>query len=125
MQKGLIMRRLVISLAVSLVTMLPACSSGKKAEQPANSSIPVKIGKTHATEDFQAVSVSGTIASPDAPSNVSFLVSGKVIQVGPREGEHVRKGQVLASIDPTDFLLALKTATAQVDMARATLEKAK
>ncbi len=68
--------------------------------------------------------LSGTIAPPAAPSNVAFLVSGKVIRVLPREGEYVRKGQLLASIDPTDYDLALTAAAKQADMARISFERA-
>ncbi|MDD2335641.1 MAG: efflux RND transporter periplasmic adaptor subunit [Geobacteraceae bacterium] len=118
------MKQLVIFMAGLLAMTLPACSSNKNAEQTVNSPIPVKIGKPQPKEDHEAVSVSGTVASPDAPSNVSFLVSGRVVQVGPREGEYVRRGQVLASIDPTDYRLALATATAQTDMARIAYKRA-
>jgi multidrug efflux pump subunit AcrA (membrane-fusion protein) len=46
------------------------------------------------------------------------------VSVGPREGEYVRKGQVLARIDPTDFNLSIKGAAAQEASAQAALEKA-
>src|SRR5512137_396364 len=100
------MKQLALFMVGVLAITLPACSSNKKDEQSLNSPIPVKIGKPQPKEDHEAVSVSGTVASPDAPANVSFLVSGRVIQVGPREGDYVKKGQVLASIDPTDYRLA-------------------
>lgn len=118
------MKAIVLFLAGVVVMTLPACSSGKKSEQSTGSPLPVKIGTLQHREDSETVSVSGTTASPDAPANVSFLVSGKVIQVGPREGDYVRKGQLLASVDPTDFRLALASATAQVDMARVAFERA-
>jgi RND family efflux transporter MFP subunit len=118
------MKQLVLLMACVLFITLPACSSNKKDEQSLSSPIPVKIGKPQQKEDHEAVSVSGTVASPDAPANVSFLVSGRVVQVGPREGEYVRIGQVLASIDPTDYRLALAAATAQTDMARIAYKRA-
>ena len=70
------------------------------------------------------MSVSGTVTSPDAPSNVSFLVSGRVVSVGPREGDYVKKGQILASIDPTDYRLTLAAAKAQTDQARVGYKRA-
>ena len=36
------------------------------------------------------VVVSGTVETPSAPTSVGFLVSGKVIRVGPREGDFVK-----------------------------------
>jgi RND family efflux transporter MFP subunit len=118
------MRQLVICLAGLLAITLPACSSNKKDEQSAGSPIPVRIGAPQLKEDHESVSVSGTVASPDAPSNVSFLVSGRVVEVGPREGDFVKKGQLLASIDPTDYRLALATAAAQTGMARTAYQRA-
>jgi len=106
-----------------LVMTLPACSSST-AEQAASAPIPVKICKLHQIEDHEQVALSGTIAPLAAPSNVSFLVPGKVIRVLPREGDYVRKGELLASIDPTDYQLALMAAAKQTDMARIAFERA-
>jgi RND family efflux transporter MFP subunit len=61
--------------------------------------------------------VSGTVNTPNSPVSASFLVSGKVIFVGPREGDHVKRGQILASIDPTDYQLDLAAAKAQTERA--------
>ena len=111
------MKQVIIAAGLLFMT-LSACSSSKTAEQTVSTPITVKIGKAQPIEGHEEVAVSGTIGSPDAPSNVSFLVSGKVIQVLPREGDYVRKEQLLASIDPTDYQQALTTATTQADMAR-------
>lgn len=108
----------MICWAAIVVMMLSGCSMGKEKEQAADSPIPVKIGKARLNEDHEAVSVSGTVVSPDAPSNVSFLVSGRVTTVGPREGDYVARGGFLASIDPTDYRLALEAASAQTGAAR-------
>jgi membrane fusion protein (multidrug efflux system) len=103
---------------------LQACSSNTSADQSVSTPITVNIGKAHQIEDHEELVVSGTIAPLAAPSNMSFLVSGRVIQVSPREGDSVRKGQLLASIDPTDYQLALTTAAKQADMARIAFERA-
>ena len=70
------------------------------------------------------VVVSGTVETPSAPTSVGFLVSGKVIRVGPREGDFVKAGEVLAVIDPADYQLAVEAAIAQTGLARAQNEKA-
>jgi multidrug efflux pump subunit AcrA (membrane-fusion protein) len=70
------------------------------------------------------VVVSGTVETPSAPTSVGFLVSGKVIRVGPREGDFVKAGEVLAVIDPADFQFAVEAAVAQSALARAQNEKA-
>lgn len=118
------MKPINIIAAGLLLMALPACSSSTTAEQAASTPIPVKIGKANPIQDHEKVVVSGTIVPPAAPSNVSFLVPGKVIQVSPREGDYVRKEQLLASIDPTDYELALTAASKQADMARIAFERA-
>lgn len=118
------MKQIALYLAGVLVLTLSACSRDHQVKQEVSSPIPVKIGKPLLKEQPETVSVSGTVVSPDAPSNLSFLVSGKVIQVGPREGDYVRKGQILASIDPVDYQLALTAAKAQSDLARVAYQRA-
>ena len=102
---------------------LASCSGGNKAEQGA-APVPVALGTVRHVEDYQTVPVSGSVLSPDGPSNVSFLVSGRVMTVGPREGEFVRKGQFLASIDPVDYRLGLSAAEAQLGVANVAFERA-
>src|ERR1700692_3249711 len=67
---------------------------------------------------------SGTVETPSAPTSIGFLVSGKVIRVGPREGDFVKAGEVLAVIDPADYQFAVEAAIAQSALARAQNEKA-
>jgi multidrug efflux pump subunit AcrA (membrane-fusion protein) len=97
-------------------------SRDRTAEKPAP--IPVEVGKVHRLRTAETISVSGSVATPDNPSNAAFLVAGKVISVGPREGDHAGRGRVLAVIDPTDYKMAVAAAVAQAAAARAVLEKA-
>src|SRR5512139_1687880 len=102
---------------------LMACS-GDTSKQASSNAVPVIVGEVQKVQEHETIFVSGTVSAQDSPAVVSFLVSGKVISVGPREGEYVTKGQVLAQIDPTDFQLSLKIAQAQKANAHAALEKA-
>ena len=99
-----------------LAISLAACSSDADKKQTSNDAVPVKVGKVQRVQERETISVSGTISTPNSPADVSFLVSGKVIFVGPREGDYVKTGQRLASIDPTDYQLNLTAAKAQTDM---------
>ncbi len=102
---------------------LMGCSS-ETSKQANSYAVPVIVGGVQKVQEYETIFVSGTVSTPDSPAEVSFLVSGKVIFVGPREGDYVRKGQVLAEIDPTDFRLSLRKAQAQKDEAHAAMEKA-
>jgi multidrug efflux pump subunit AcrA (membrane-fusion protein) len=117
--KSILVTVSVIILGVSL----SACKSEQQKE--ANSEgVPVTVGRVQRVQERETISVSGTVSTPNSPANVSFLVSGKVVFVGPREGEFVKQGQVLARIDPTDFNLSIKGAAAQAASAQAAMEKA-
>lgn len=58
-------------------------------------------------------------------SNQSFRVSGKIIQRKVEVGDVVKKGQVLARIDPTDSQLSTQAARANVVSAQANYDLAK
>jgi RND family efflux transporter MFP subunit len=111
---------------VLILFVLTSCSQGKSAEErPGINPIPIKTGKVRHVQEHEFISVSGTVTSPEASVPVSFLVSGKVIQVLPREGDFVEKGQLLAAIDPTDYNLSLQAASAQAGQAKVALNRSK
>jgi RND family efflux transporter MFP subunit len=107
--------RLAVCLAVAI--SLIACTGDESKNESNRVAVPVTVGRVQYVQERETVSVSGTVTTPKSPADVSFLVSGKVVFVGPREGEFVRKGQVLASIDPTDYRLDLAAAKAQTERA--------
>lgn len=69
--------------------------------------------------------VSGTVTSPGLPVEVTFLVSGKVSEVLVHEGDYVKKGRLLAAIDPTDYSLAFQGASAKTKQAMVELNRSK
>ncbi|HVX67141.1 MAG TPA: efflux RND transporter periplasmic adaptor subunit [Bryobacteraceae bacterium] len=105
------------------MSLLLSCSSRPPAA-PASEAVPVKTGKVRHYRQAPEIALSGSIESPEEPSDLSFLVAGKVVRVIPREGEFVRKGQLLAQVDPVDYQLALDAAAAQARAARAQADKA-
>ena len=113
------------AVGLSLVGVsLTACTGEPHKKESNSDAVPVVVGRVRKVQERETISVSGTVSTPNSPTSVCFLVSGKVVFVGPREGEYVRKGQVLARIDPTDFTLSVKGAAAQLAGAQASMEKA-
>src|SRR5258708_3613012 len=94
------------------------------AERAQPEPIEVRVARPKHVQSSNEIDVSGTVETPSEPTNVAFLVSGKVIRVGPREGDSVKAGAVLAMIDPADFQFAVESAAAQTALARAQFEKA-
>lgn len=54
--------------------------------------------------------------------NISSTVPGRIIKINVRENDHVKKGDLLFSIDPQPLSLIVEQTTADLAMAEATLE---
>lgn len=118
--------RTTIGKAVCLLVVslsLVACKGEPKKTETQSAAVPVTVGKVQRVHEQETVAASGSIATPNAPAQPAFLVSGKVVSVGPREGDFVVKGQVLASVEPLDYQLQVAAAKAQADQARVSLER--
>ena len=107
-----------------LVVSLTGCKGNPHGTESTGDAVPVIVGSPQKVQEKETISVSGTVTTPKSPTNAGFLVSGKVMFVGPREGDFVGKGQVLASIDPTDYQLALAASKAQTEQAEVTYKRA-
>ena len=57
-------------------------------------------------------------------AEISFRVSGKIQKILVKEGDEVKKGQLLAELDPTDFNITLKDRQASYDTAKANYDRA-
>jgi len=58
-------------------------------------------------------------------ADVSFRVSGKIQKIFVKEGDEVKKDQLLAELDPTDFNIRLKDRQASYNTAKANYDRAK
>jgi len=58
-------------------------------------------------------------------ADISFRVSGKIQKIFVKEGNQVKKGQILAELDPTDFEITLKDRKASYATAEANFNRAK
>ena len=100
--------------------------SGCKKEEKAEASLPPTVEVTDVIQKDIPVH-SDWIASTDGSVNATIRaqVQGYLIQQNYREGDPVRKGQVLFEIDPRPFQAALDQASAALDQARAARNRAK
>jgi len=57
-------------------------------------------------------------------ADISFRVSGKIQKILVKEGSEVKKGQLLARLDPTDFNITLKDRQASYNTAKANYDRA-
>lgn len=103
---------------------LAACNGGHKKPEAQSEAVPVSLGKVRKIQERESIAASGSIATPNAPAHAGFLVSGKVVSVGPREGDFVGKGQALASIELLDYDLQVAAAKAQTEQTQVGLQRA-
>src|SRR5882762_3563204 len=111
----------MLYVAIGLLS-LTGCGASAKHAQPEH--VDVRVARPRHVRTPTEIDVTGSVETTSEPTNVAFLVSGKVIRVGPREGDSVKAGEVLAIIDPSDFQFAVEAAAAQTALARAQFEKA-
>ena len=108
--------------AFAILLLLPiihSCGSTKKDRKPEvalSDTIPVRIEPVSASGDSSRIRISGLLHTEDE-LRLSFKIGGMVAGVSVEEGQRVRKGQLLATLNSTEI-------DAQVQMASIQLEKA-
>jgi membrane fusion protein, multidrug efflux system len=104
-----------VALALTIATILSACGSKK---QPQESTPAVVSGVTVITVHFQSTpeyyEAVGTV-KPEITSVVGAQLSGTVKKILAKEGDRVRRGQLLAEIDSRTEQAQLEAATAGVE----------
>ncbi|APG63231.1 hypothetical protein LPB140_11040 [Sphingorhabdus lutea] len=106
-------------IAALLALALTSCKNGDEGGQPARNVQPVvdiiTIGKIDEAFDVQAV---GTISYREE-TPLGFTTSGKIASVKYREGDFVKAGALLATLDSTNVAADVKAARAEYDRANA------
>jgi len=111
----------VIAILSLVVLSLQACGKAEEAPQPPRPALVAVVGDTaHGSELVMVGEVKSRYVS-----NQSFRISGKIIERKAEVGDVVKKGQVLARIDPADTRLTTQAAKADVAAAQANYELAK
>jgi RND family efflux transporter MFP subunit len=72
----------------------------------------------------RTIPVTGTLTPVDR-STVKAKTAGELVEIVVREGEPVRRGQLVARLDPVDFELRVREREAQLRSAQAQLEQAR
>ncbi|MEP6921941.1 MAG: efflux RND transporter periplasmic adaptor subunit [bacterium] len=108
-----------------LLPALPACKSqypsGARQSQAADkTSRQVKTARVEETPFGEAVTVNGTLAAYDQ-TTASVKVPGRLRSITVDLGSVVRRGQVIAQVEPQDYNLRVQQAEAALAQARARL----
>lgn len=106
--------------AVLVLAALGACA---KEAAPPPTRVPVTVGTAALRAVPYELLATGTV-EPIQTVAVQAQVSGPIVRIAFREGQDVKKGQVLFELDPRPFQAALQQAQAFLGRDRATAENA-
>ena len=96
------------------VLALAGCE--EQAAEPESGPVPVKLATVDRSEDG-ARRFPGRVMATER-SELAFRVSGQLIELPVKDGERVKKGQLLARLDPRDFQNELDRSGADVELAK-------
>lgn len=112
-----------ILLYLQVIFFLISCHAdpGKKgmdgSDRSQSAGIPVVVSTVSTTSENKTLTLSGA-AEAETSADIGFMVSGKVSNVFVKEGQKVKRGQLLASMVSTDYKLATDIANANLAKAR-------
>ncbi len=123
-----LIERCALMLCISALILLQAgCSSSaaKPASSKANANLPIPVAVATAQQkDMPYYLVGLGSVSAFYTVNVKSRVDGELVQVNFKEGQLVKKGELLALIDPRPYEVQLATAQAQLFKDQASLKDA-
>ncbi len=109
-------RTIKILAGIGLLAM-SACSSNEKKENQANADSAIVVTVATPSSDLkQGLNVSGQIESAQS-ANISTRVMGYITRLNVKVGDHVNKGQLLATISNDDILAKRAQADAMISEA--------
>lgn len=101
---------------IACMAVLNGCRRSQEATAPAD--VEVQVITVDAKKSPNEIKVSGAIEAVDK-ADVAFLVAGRIESVDVEDGAEVKKGQVLARLDPADYQHSLEIAEARLAEVRA------
>ncbi|HEY8955826.1 efflux RND transporter periplasmic adaptor subunit [Chitinophaga sp.] len=107
-------RRVLYLILPALLLACKGRNKDKEAEKPA--AISVKIATVTPAAVNNEVAVSGNIEG-NTTVRLGFMVAGKINYISNSEGQPVRSGQLIASLDPSNYAIAKNLADVQVNNA--------
>lgn len=114
-------RYFVVVLSVIAMISASACTNNETAVQERIK--PVKTIKVEEQQSPEILSYSGIVASGGL-KKLSFKSTGKIGKIHFKEGQQIKKGDILVELEDQDLQFALAAAEAQMGVARSTYEKA-
>ena len=118
------MKRKTVLIILAVILLIIILIIGKKAGWfgEENSAINVETQKVIPTTIIQKVSATGKI-QPELEIKISSEVSGEIIELPVKEGQMVKKGNLLVHINPDIYQSVVKRSAASLETVRASLQQ--
>lgn len=113
-------RAITVFLLGALAVALAACGEAEKSAK--RTSLPVKTQVVAASQHARSVALTGEIRAR-VQSDLAFRVTGRIAQRFVEVGDHIRTGQVLATLEAQEQTADVSSAIASVQSAAATLRQ--
>jgi len=121
--RSLFLRPLLVSAVVVLVVLIVTGGCRPDEASPDAPPRPVRYEQVFSASSEQGRTFSG-VAQAGSQAQVAFRVRGVVESVSVQVGEPVRRGQILARLDATDYVIQQRQAEAALAQANAQLRNA-
>jgi len=109
------MKRSLFYLSIAGLFILASCKTKKTNTPDSNASgIAVRAEEVQSTAKTDEVSVSGNVEG-NTTVKLGFMVAGKVNYISNKEGENISQGQLISSLEPTNYSIAKGLADVQVN----------
>lgn len=114
------MQRILFTiLPAALMPLIAACGSGNAGEQPAavqpRKEVAKEVRLVEPLRKKRAVTIRESVTlAPEEKGAVASEVGGTVLKFHVEENQRVKKGQIVATLDATDYILGLEQARAGV-----------
>jgi RND family efflux transporter MFP subunit len=113
------------SIALCCALLISACGSNTIPEQGTKAVPPtIRLARVGTAPDKASIERVGSIAFR-RETKLSFLSPGRILRVNVNEGQNVRKGQILATLDTGSLAADLGRAKAEFDRAASEFERSK
>ncbi|WP_168354572.1 efflux RND transporter periplasmic adaptor subunit [Palleniella muris] len=109
---------------IALAVLMGLCSCRRTADKTSMHTVMVTCPESSVASDGGEVSLPGTIKEGQTVQ-LSFKTSGQIIRLDVKEGDYVRKGQLVATLDAADYRIALDASQAQYSQMKSEVARIK
>lgn len=110
------------NIIIGMFAAMLMCGCGGQKDDAKGTTPSVRVVEAQACGDNVDQQYPGKVVSA-GDANLSFKVAGTLRHVCVKEGQHVRRGQLLAEMDNTDYLVQLKATQAEHAQIKAEAER--